>query len=327
MAVLTRTRRGGSGLLLALGLAVAAALFLRSCRRLSRGSRTRPRRLDRWRQPLPVGDVHDPAVVAVVHGRRRPDRAQHRRARRRPQHDRPAPLLQLDARAQPLRPPAVGRRRPAGLDGRAPPLRRRPLPAGREPDLRRRAAVGGEATAPDEPARRAGRFARQPRLDADRLPATADPARTPRSRSRASGWSGRCTASRARTATTCAPNTKLTRPSSSASSRRGATPRSAMIWDGRYVSIQPVPTSTVSAGGATSDPKRARAWPRGRARRPSQPHRRSRRPRPLRRSRHRQDRSRSLTRGRRRPVTRTRLPHRPVPRRRLTRRCSRSGSC
>ena len=43
--------------------------------------------LDRRRRPLPQGHVHDPAVVAVVHGRRRADRPQHRRSRRRPQHE------------------------------------------------------------------------------------------------------------------------------------------------------------------------------------------------------------------------------------------------
>ena len=80
------------------------------------------------------------------------------------------------------------------------------------------------------------------------------------------------------------PNTKLT----TSELRRFFTPwryaPKRMIWDGRYVSIQPVPVATGSTGGATSDPEPS-PRPRARARRPSRPRRRSRRPRPPRRRR------------------------------------------
>ena len=72
--------------------------------------------------------------------------------------------------AQPLRPAAVRRRGPGRLDRRPAPLRGRPLPAGVEPDLRFGASVGRHPAAPDQPAGRADRLARQPRLDPDRLP-------------------------------------------------------------------------------------------------------------------------------------------------------------
>ncbi len=140
-----------------------------------RGGVGEPARLDRRRQPLPQRNVHDPEIVAVVHGGRRPDRAQHRRPEDRPQHGQPASLLQLDARSQPLRPAVVRGRRSGWLGRRPASLRRRPLPAGLEPELRFRAAICREAPATDEPAGRADRLAREPRLDPDRVPGHGRP--------------------------------------------------------------------------------------------------------------------------------------------------------
>ena len=56
--------------------------------------------------------LQHPAIVAVVHRRRGPDRQQHRGSRAGPLHVRPTHVLRVDAPPQPLRPPAVGRRRP-----------------------------------------------------------------------------------------------------------------------------------------------------------------------------------------------------------------------
>ena len=96
-----------------------------------------PAGLDRRRQPLSQWDVHDPEVVVVVHRGGRPIRAQHRRPEDRPQHQRPASLLQLDAlrRTATTSPLSLGRG--PGRLGRGPSsFRRRPLPARVEPDLR-----------------------------------------------------------------------------------------------------------------------------------------------------------------------------------------------
>ena len=60
--------------------------------------RRRAADLERRHQPVPHGRVHDPEDVAVVHGRRRPDHAQHQVRPHGPQPDDAEPLLRLHAR-------------------------------------------------------------------------------------------------------------------------------------------------------------------------------------------------------------------------------------
>ena len=78
----------------------------------------RPRRraagLDRAGRPVPDRHVHDPEVVVVVHGRRRADRAEHRRTRDGSQHGVAADVLRLDAAAQPVHLPESAGVDPAG---------------------------------------------------------------------------------------------------------------------------------------------------------------------------------------------------------------------
>ncbi len=176
----------------------------------------------------------------------------------RPQHGQPASLLQLDARAQPLRPAAVRGRRSGRLDRRPAPLRRRPLPAGR----------------------RAGRFdsalrSAVKRLRLTNLPvaltvshgnhgwiltgfrATADPAVTTSFRVTSVRVTGPLYGLQSKNGYDMAPNTKLT----TAQLKRFFTPwkyaPKAMIWDGRYVSIQPVPKAAPAAAAAVPTPSRA----------------------------------------------------------------------
>ena len=127
-------------------------------------------RLGRWHRPLSRRHVHHPEELAVVHGGRRPDRPQHRRRAGGPQHQRATPLLQLDARTQPLHPAALGRAstRRAGRPG----LRhfvddRYRLVASTTFDVR--APLGRQAPAADQPAGGPRRVAWQPRLDPDRV--------------------------------------------------------------------------------------------------------------------------------------------------------------
>ena len=163
--------------------------------------------------------------------------------RREADHSRrqPAALLLVHAGPRPLRHPPRGRRRPGRLGSRAAQVGRPELPGGRQEELRGGAPRRGRASARDEPARRHRRRPRHARLGPDRLPATADPAVDDRFRvtsvrvvgplwglqSRSFGYDMR-------------PNTRLTR----AQLRRFFTPwhypRIRMVWEGRWVSIQPV---------------------------------------------------------------------------------------
>ena len=141
------------------------------------GKRVGAPHLARRHRPLPAGRVHHPEDVALVHGRRRPDHAQHRPPPDGPRGCPAAPLLPLHARPRPLRHPAARRRGPGGLGGRAPPLRRPGLPAGLQPGLQGRAALGGPQPAAHGPPGGHRRRARQPRLGADRLPRHRGPGR------------------------------------------------------------------------------------------------------------------------------------------------------
>ena len=153
----------------------------------------------------------------------------------------PGPLLRLDARPQPLRPARVGRRRPGRLDRRAAPLRRRSLSAGGQPLVRGGPALGGHEPAPDRAAGRADRRPGQPRLGPDRLLGDGRPARDRRLR-------GPLRARR-RAAVRPPEQERLrhgarTRRCRSARFKRFFTswryaPK-RMVWDGTFVSIQPV---------------------------------------------------------------------------------------
>ena len=112
--------RGVAGVLLALALGAGTTLS-------GRDAGNEPAARDRARaagglrrRPVSIWRVLDPAIVAVVHGRWRPDRQEHRRPGARPLDGRPA-RIRMDVDAQLVRPAAVGRRRPPGLDGRSPP--------------------------------------------------------------------------------------------------------------------------------------------------------------------------------------------------------------
>ena len=81
----------------------------------------------------------------------------------------PAALLRLHARPQPVRDPGVGRGRSGGLGGRASTIRRQPISAHPQRELRLGPPICGHEPAQDEPAGRDHGVARQPRLGPDRL--------------------------------------------------------------------------------------------------------------------------------------------------------------
>ena len=153
---------------------------------------------------------------------------------------------------------------PAGLDGRSPPLRRRSLPAGLQHDLRRGAAPGRQADPPDRAARRPDGGPRQPRLDPDRVHrdrGSGDDRVVPVSSVRVVGP---LFGLQSRNGYDMPPDTELT----PAQLKRYFTPwryaPQPMIWDGRYVSIQPVPAAkapTATAAAAAEPSAAAVATP------------------------------------------------------------------
>ena len=278
MAVSTRTRRGGSSVLLALGLAVAAALpsVLSSARRGSDeasppgpvASRVPVGAFTTQRSWLWCTAAGVQIVRNIVERRRRPQHAAQRRY---------FTWMREHNRYDAAR---VGRRRPAGWTAGSATSSTTATGSSRAGHSRR-PPVGGQAPAPDGPARRAGRVARQPRLDPDRIPATADPARTAAFEVTSVRVVGPLYGLQSENGY----DMRTEHEADDAQLKRFFTPwryaPKRMIWDGRYVSIQPVPVDGL--GGWRHERPRAEPGrgPRARARRPSRPRRRSHRPRRL----------------------------------------------
>ena len=137
----------------------------------------------------------------------------------------PGSLLRLDARPQPLRPARVGRCGPGRLDRGPAPLRGRSIPARGQSVVRGRRAVRGDQSAPDGAAGRPHGRPRQARLDPDRILCHGRPARDRRVRGPSVRVVGPLYGLQSRDGYDMAPNTALRSSASSASSRRGGTPR------------------------------------------------------------------------------------------------------
>ena len=215
--------------------------------------------LDRRRQPLPNRRVHDAEVAGC--GARRPG----------------SRSSATSSTARPTTPPAASVATSTGCaSGTATTCRcrRASMPGGWTAGLRHfvddryrlvssRTFDGALRSAVTRlrqtgPARRPDGLARQPRLDPDRLPGDGRPGATSSFRVTSVRVTGPLYGLQSKNGYDMPPNTKLT----TAQLKRYFTPwkyaPKPMVWDGRYVSIQPVPKGGSATSAATSPRATAR---------------------------------------------------------------------
>ena len=154
---------------------------------------------------------------------------------------------------EPLQPAALGRGRPAGLDGRPATVRRRPLSARRRDSFMGALRLAVTRMRKTEPARGPDGVARQPRLGAPRLHrdrGSREDLELHVTSVRVSGplWG----LQNSSFGYDMRPNTKLTVTQLKRFFTKWWYAPKRMIWDNKYVSIQPIPASTTSTTASTA---------------------------------------------------------------------------